>query len=176
VNNALRFREATLTDAERLNELVNSAYRGESSQKGWTTEDHLLGGQRSDPAMLRETMTKPDSVILLAEQNGELVGSVHLENLRESQICYFGMFTIRPARQGSGLGKILMTYAEDFARREWKSKQMEMTVITLRTELIAFYERRGYCFTGEIRPFHADPRFGIQKRSGIELGVWRKSL
>jgi ribosomal protein S18 acetylase RimI-like enzyme len=176
VNNALQFRKATLTDAEKLNELVNSAYRGESSQKGWTTEHDLLGGQRCDPGLLRETMMKPDSVILLAEQNGELIGSVHLENLGAAKTCYFGMFTIKPTLQGSGLGKILMNFAEDFARREWKATAMEMTVITLRTELIAFYERRGYRFTGEIRPFHADPRFGIQKRSGIELGVWRKSL
>lgn len=175
MNNALQFRKATLTDADRLSELVNSAYRGESSQKGWTTEADLLGGQRTDPDSLRETLSRPNSVILLAERNDEIIGSVHLEKMAD-EVCYFGMFTVKPDLQGSGIGKIFMNEAEEWARKNWKSKTMEMTVITLRKELIAFYERRGYQFTGEVRGFHVDPRFGIQKVSGIELGVWRKKL
>jgi len=175
MNNALQFRRATLTDAEGLNQLVNSAYRGDSSRKGWTTEADLLDGQRTDVNFLREIIDHPETVILIAEKEGEMVGSVQLEK-KAGAHCYFGMFTVRPDLQGSGLGKIFMTEAEEWARKNWNSKYMEMTVITLRKELIAFYERRGYQFTGEIRPFHVDPRFGIQKRSGIALGVWRKSL
>jgi len=185
MNNALQFRRATLTDAEGLNQLVNSAYRGDSSRKGWTTEADLLDGQRIDVNFLREMINHPNTVILLAERCLEhsdggtaprvLIGSVQLEKKAEDG-CYLGMFTVRPDLQGSGIGKIFMSEAEAWVRKNWHSKWIEMTVITLRKELIAFYERRGYQFTGEVRPFHHDERFGIQKRSGIELGVWRKSL
>lgn len=181
MNNALRFRRATLADAEGLSQLVNSAYRGDSSRRGWTTEADLLDGQRTDPAFLRELINHPNTVIFVAEQSAagaapiEMIGSVQLEKIAGAG-CYLGMFTVRPDLQGLGIGKIFMSEAETWIRDNWNSKFIEMTVITLRQELIAFYERRGYQFTGEIRPFHGDERFGIQKRSGIELGVWRKNL
>jgi GNAT superfamily N-acetyltransferase len=179
MNNVLHFREATFADVEALNRLVNQAYRGDTSRQGWTTEADLLDGQRTDPEFLAENLRRPDSVILLVEQGPQshrsLIGSVQLEK-KDSETCYFGMFTVHPSLQGQGLGKQIMAAAEQWARQKWQAKFMEMTVITLRKELISFYERRGYQFTQEIRPFHADPRFGIQKQSGIELGVWRKRL
>jgi GNAT superfamily N-acetyltransferase len=181
MNNALRFRKATLADAEGLSQLVNAAYRGDSSRKGWTTEADLLDGQRTDPDFLRELINHLNTAILLVEYSDggtapfEMIGSVQLEKKSDNG-CYLGMFAVRPDRQGSGIGKIFMSEAEAWVRENWNSKWIEMTVITLRKELIAFYERRGYQFTGEIRPFHVDPRFGIQRRSGIELGVWKKTF
>ena len=54
---------------------------------------------------------------------------------------------------------------------------MEMTVITQRRELIAWYERRGYTVTGESRPFpHSDERFGLPRRTDLVFEVLAKPL
>lgn len=56
---------ATIDDVKELNILVNSAYRGESSKIGWTTEADLLGGIRIDEARLIEMINKPGCDVLI---------------------------------------------------------------------------------------------------------------
>lgn len=171
----LQTRLATSQDAETIATLVNSAYRGESSRAGWTTETDLLGGQRVDADRIREAIASAGQAILLHEWDGELLACVHLQQTDTS--CYLGMLTTKPTRQGGGLGRSMVTAAERFAREEWGSAQMHMTVITLRTELVAWYQRLGYEVTGDRKPFpYGDPRWGIPKRDDLEFYVLRKSL
>lgn len=173
---ALHFRKASLSDAEAIQKLVNSAYRGDSSRQGWTTEADLLAGQRTDRRAIEEIINQSNSVILLAEMDSEIIGSVQLEK-KDDRICYFGMFTVKPQIQGQGLGKKLMQEAENFAHQYWKSEMMEMTVITLRTELMNWYLKHGYQRTNETKPFpYGDERFGLPLRPDLEMTVLRKSL
>lgn len=165
---ALRFQPATPADVEAVVALVNSAYRGESSRAGWTTEADILGGQRTDPASLRE-MLVPDEQgheqrVELAFDGEKLVGCMYLR--REPATLYLGMLTVTPTLQASGLGKQLLAHAEDLARG-WGCTRMRMTVIHTRTELLAYYFRRGYALTGASEPFPTDPKYGLPK--GIEL-------
>lgn len=170
----LAFRTATIDDAEAMATLVNSAYRGESSKAGWTTEADILGGQRTDPASLRSLIAHPDQVFLLAFENGELVGSVNLERFGGRR--FLGMLTVKPTAQARGLGRRLIAFAEDCARNEG-SRALFMTVISIRTELIAYYERRGYHPTGETKDFPFDnPKFGLPKRRDFHLLVLKKDL
>jgi GNAT superfamily N-acetyltransferase len=172
----LRFRTATSADCEALVELVNSAYRGESSQTGWTTESHLLAGLRTDREMIAEMLSRPDSHLLLAfDEESRLMASAHLER-RSTGRCYFGMFSVRPSGQTRGIGKALLAQAEQLARDVYKSTAMEMTVITARTELIAWYVRRGYRQTKAMVPFPVDPKFGVLKVPFLEMEVLEKSL
>ena len=172
----LKFRVAKPDDGEKISALVNSAYRGESSQKGWTTEAELLGGQRTDPEAIREIINLENNTILLCEHNGQLLGSVVLE-AKENQRCYFGMFAVDPNLQAKGIGKIFIHCAEKYARENLRRAVMEMTVINHRTELIQWYQRRGYQLTGESRSFpYGDERFGIPKRPDILLQVLEKRL
>lgn len=172
----LSFRKAKVEDAPSISALVNSAYRGESSRNGWTTEADFLSGQRTDAEAIAEIITQESQCILLCEQQNRLIGSVQLEKI-DSNVCYFGMFAIDPQLQARGLGKIFIQECERFAKEEWHCHTMEMTVITIRKELIEWYERRGYQRTGEIRPFpYGNERFGIPLRPDIELGVLRKRL
>ena len=171
----LAFRLATAADVPLVVALVESAYRGESGLRGWTTESHLLDGQRTDALDVGEAIARPDSLVLLAERDGTLVSCCHLE--RQDGAAYFGMFAVDPVRQTGGVGKQVMAEAERLARTRWGVDRMRMTVIVQREELIAFYERRGYARTGQTRPFpYGDERFGIPRRDDLHFEVLEKPL
>jgi GNAT superfamily N-acetyltransferase len=186
----LSLRPAVAADAEALAALVNSAYRGDSSRAGWTTEADLLGGQRTDPAALREFIlegeTAGDRVLLLQDGTGTIgtpgVGPstgpdacVQLE--RRGGEAYLGMLTVRPTLQAGGLGRRLLTAAEGWAKARWGCGAIVMTVIAQRVELIAWYEQRGYRTTGETAPFpYGDTRFGEPRRPDLGFVVLRKAL
>lgn len=172
----IEFTQADESHVESLVELVNSAYRGESSKVGWTTEEHLLDGQRVDAERILEIIRTPDSVILIAEDDdtGLLLGCVHLEK-HESK-CYLGMLTVNPELQSKGIGKLLLAESEAFAEF-WDCSQIYMTVISIRTELIAWYEKHGFRNTQEKKPFpYEDQRFGIPKVQNLEFTVLEKKL
>lgn len=164
---------ATKEDIAALNQLVNSAYRGDSSRKGWTTEADLLDGIRTDPEALEDMMDQPGAVILkCTDSRGELRGCVFLKKT-ESQL-YLGMLTVSPELQGGGIGKKLLDASEQYARERGCTKII-MTVISVRKELIAWYERKGFRTTGEKSPFPSDPRFGIPKQD-LEFVVMEKAV
>ena len=171
----LTFRPATLTDIPALIALVTSAYRGDTSKQGWTTEADLLDGQRIDAEALRHDIERTDSRILLALENGEVLACAHVAI--EDGTGYFGMFAVSPDQQGSGVGKRMMAEAERLAREDWGLPGMRMTVIDIRDELIAFYERRGYLRTGIKKPFpYGDERYGIPRRDDLRFEVLQKTL
>jgi ribosomal protein S18 acetylase RimI-like enzyme len=172
---AIVFRPASLADIDSIIALVTSAYRGDASRQGWTTEADLLDGQRVDAEALRHDIQRPQSLILLALHDGELLACAHLAI--DEGAGYFGMFAVSPDRQGSGLGKQVMAEAERLVRDEWKLPAMRMTVIDVRDELISFYERRGYSRTGIKKPFpYGDERFGIPRRDDLRFEILEKTL
>ncbi len=165
--------KATIEDIEALNKLVQSAYRGESSKKGWTSEADLLGGIRTSEKSLLDTIQTPKTFIFKYSESGEILGCVMLAE--KENAVYLGMLTVSPDLQGGGIGKKLLQYAEIFALEKGISK-IEMTVISVRSELIAWYERHGYVRTGETKPFPMnDPSFGEPKQH-LEFIVLEKGL
>ncbi len=173
MNEVITITSATIADIPALVLLVNSAYRGDYSKKGWTTEADLLDGLRVIPETMLEQMNTPGQHFLKATDPAEkIIGCVSL--LEKSTKIYLGMLTVEPTNQGAGIGKYLMQASEEFALKLGKT-HIEMTVISVRAELIAYYERRGYQLTGEKRPFPNDPKFGIQKQP-LEFIVMEKKL
>ncbi len=172
---SLTFRAATEADIPLLIDLVTGAYRGEASRAGWTTEADLLDGQRIDAEQLAADLARPQSVILLGEQDGMPVACAHVAV--EEGAGYFGMFSVRPLLQGHGLGKRMLAEAERIARDDFGQKVMRMTVIDVRDELIAYYERRGYHRTGIHKAFpYGDPRFGLPRRDDLRFEMLEKTL
>lgn len=172
----IRFQTATIHDAKNLSKLVNSAYRGDYSKNGWTTEADLLDGQRTDEESLSALIEAPLNQIELMFEGKSLniVGSVHLvQELPDT--LYFGMLTIEPSLQSRGFGKILLKHAENVARG-YGFKKIRCTVIPARVELIAFYKRRGFKETGNFEKFPVDPKFGIPKVSDLNLQEFIKVL
>ncbi|MDN3272378.1 GNAT family N-acetyltransferase [Streptomyces sp. MA15] len=169
------FRRATDADVDALVELIESAYRGESSRAGWTTEADILHGQRTDPEGVLEAVKAPDSRLLTVERDGRIVACCQLEHRGDH--AYFGMFAVSPAFQGAGLGRAVIAEAERQAREDWGVTGMHMTVISVREDLIAWYERRGYRRTGRTTPFpYGDERFGIPLRDDLEFELLVKEL
>lgn len=142
--------KATLADIPALNILINSAYRGETSKKGWTTEAHLLEGKRTNEEELTQTLLKPENTILKFTESDTIIGSVLLVE-KEKQL-YLGMLTVSPELQNSGMGKKLLVEAENHAKSLGLSSII-MSVISVREELIAWYKRHGYVDTGKREAF-----------------------
>ncbi|MFJ6806806.1 GNAT family N-acetyltransferase [Streptomyces anulatus] len=171
----LTFRDATESDVPALVTLIESAYRGDSSRAGWTTEADILQGQRTDEQGVREVLDAPAGRLLAVERGGELVACCQLEHRGEA--AYFGMFAVRPGLQGGGLGKLIIAEAERTARESWGVVEMHMTVISLREDLIAWYERRGYRRTGQLTPFpYGDERFGVPQRDDLAFELLVKNI
>lgn len=179
---ALSLRAAVPADVPRLVALVESAYRGESSRVGWTTEADLLDGQRTDEEEVSRVLATPGSRVLVAERDDGLVACCVLErghgrSASQPPTAYFGMFAVRPALQGAGVGRWMLAAAERVAAEEWGARRMEMKVISARHDLIAWYERRGYVRTGRRSPFpYGDERFGIPRRPDLEFEILGKTL
>ena len=172
---ALMFRGATLADLDALVELVTSAYRGDASRVGWTTEADFLEGNRIDRDVLARDIERPHSRVLIAERDAQMIACAHV--CEEDGAGYFGMFSVSPSLQGGGIGKALLAESERIVRNEWGLPAMRMTVIDIRDELIAFYERRGYARTGIKKPFpYGDARFGMPKRDDLRFEVLEKAL
>jgi ribosomal protein S18 acetylase RimI-like enzyme len=172
------FRPATLDDVDDIVALVESAYRGPSSEAGWTTEAHLLDGQRTDPAAVRDVLGHRHGRVLLAldGSTGDLVGCCQVER-RPDGVGYFGMFAVRPGLQGRGLGRAVVAEAERLVFEEWGVRRMTMSVLAPRLELIDWYERLGYGRTGETAPFpYGDERYGQPKVDDLVFVVLAKDL
>ncbi|KAJ1552889.1 hypothetical protein HK405_009681, partial [Cladochytrium tenue] len=194
------FRLACAADAPAVVRLVNSAYRGDSGRQGWTTESDYLDGQRLDETMFHTDILADESKSLLvlpkavwrAEQaqpaegndgaadDGELIACVMVERLAKDPAAaavYVGMVTVQPTAQGGGLGSKLLAAAEVYAVARFGARKAVMTVLEPRSELIAFYERRGYRRTGETEPFmYGEERFGIPKRDDLVFLKMEKEL
>ena len=171
----LHFRAARLADLDAIVDLVTSAYRGDASRAGWTTEADFLDGNRIDAEVLRADIERPRSRVLLAERDGQLLACAHVSE--DDGAGYFGMFSVVPGLQGGGIGKQVLAECERIAREDWRLPAMRMTVIDVRDELIAFYQRRGYRRTGITKPFpYGDARFGEPKRDDLRFEVLEKTL
>ena len=140
---------ANINEAQEINDLLNLAYRGE---KGWTTENSLVDGDRSTTSDIQ--LNIENSIFLTYKKGGDLVACICLDEA--NQQVYIGSFAVHPDYQASGLGKSILSAAEKYAINELNATSFIMTVLSKRTELIAFYERRGYKKTGvnEEYPLH----------------------
>jgi len=142
--------QATIADAAELSALINSAYRGETSKKGWTTEADLLEGTRTSEEELISIIASSNHYILKFIRDEKIIGSVLL--IAKKEVLYLGMLTVSPELQNSGIGKQLLQAAEQLAQ-QLELSRIQMTVIGIRKELLAWYIRNGYEDTGVREPF-----------------------
>jgi len=172
----LVFRDATASDIPALHALIESAYRGEASRAGWTTEADLLDGQRTDPEDLASVIADPAQGLLTAWRGGRLVGCVLIADRGEGT-GYFGMLSVSPTLQGGGVGRRLVETAHATMAERFGARRVRISVFPQRDTLIAWYERLGYVKTGETLPFpYGNPRFGLPRRDDLEFLVLERGL
>jgi ribosomal protein S18 acetylase RimI-like enzyme len=169
---------ATDAEIDAVVALVNSAYRGESSRAGWTTEADFLGGQRTDAVLLRAELAEVPGAVMLVMRDapeGPLLACVRLEPEHDGA-WHLGMVTVDPQLQNRKLGRTLLEAAERYVV-ERGAHVMRMHVIGLRAPLLAWYERRGYVRTGATRQFpYGDARFGESRGDDLTLVELEKTL
>lgn len=168
------FCKANKDDAVQMTSLINSAYRGEFSRKGWTTEADLLDGSRTDLDEILSLIADDNSMFILCKQNSELHASVYLHNTNDG--VHIGMLAVNPLLQGQGIGKALLEAAEIAAQHTWSANRFIMEVISYRHELLAFYQRRGYRHTGISRVFPVNPALWTPKVPALQLVLLEKIL
>lgn len=160
---------ASQQDIPALVALINSAYRGEGSKQGWTTEADLIQGLRTDEENLGEIIADPATTFLkYSNEAGQIIGCMRLQQQQDR--LYLGMLTVSPGLQAQGLGKKLLKAADEIALAK-NCRSIFMTVFSVRSELVAWYERHGYQKTGKVIPFKHNEKFEIvtQKLEFFEL-------
>lgn len=169
-------RPATPDDVDVIVRLATAAYRAKGDDAGWTTESHLLDGERTNPDEVAQAIIDDDKRVLVAEQDGAVVGVIKVEQ-RGADGALFGLFAVDPRIQSGGTGSRLLDAAEQAAREEWGRAWMELEVLRQRTDLQAWYRRRGYEPTGATEPFpYDDERFGRPRSDDLVFDVYRRSL
>lgn len=164
---AFRFEKADVNQAQAISDLINLAYRGNA---GWTTEAAIIQGDRTNRQEIETAMHNPGAYFFVVNLPSMLASCIYVVQVKEQ--AYIGFFSVHPDLQGQGLGKYMLEQAEAFARRVMNVHQFVMFVILQRTELIEFYQRRGYYCTGRIEAYPA--YLGEPKIAGLTIEYLKK--
>lgn len=167
----VQLEEATLHQCHAICDLINMTYRGE---RGWTRETHLLDGNRTDYADIKSAFSQPDGYFLVIQTAQLLVACIYIKKAEGG--IYIGFFAVHPDFQGKGLGKEILRRAEISALIKFGAHKFTMYVVSQRTELIAFYERRGYRRIGQIEAYPTHLGIGIPKIQGLSIEYLEKSV
>jgi len=162
--------EASHDHIDHICRLINMAYRGND---GWTTETQIVDGDRTNPDEIKSILSNHNKKLLIVRQNENLVSCVCLE--RKNECSYISMFAVNPVYQDSGIGKQVLSQAEDYSMNVLNLKKFAMIVVSSRTELISYYERRGYVLTGKTAEYPVHLNVGIPKVSGLSLVYLEKN-
>ena len=159
-------RIASKSDASEIAALVNKAYRPSPHERGWTHEADLVTGQRTSSEQVL-SLFAPKSSILVLCQRSAIVACVHLQGGQSS--VYIGMLATEPASQAQGLGKQMLFHAEQYAVEHFNATVFQMSVLSSRPELIAFYERRGYVRSGDVEEYPVSAGVGQPMVEGLQV-------
>lgn len=167
----LCIKRADLTQAQDISKLINLTYRGDL---GWTSENHIIRGDRTNPHEITTALSNPEGYFFVIYQESMLISCIYVD--KEKDHAYIGFFSVHPDLQGKGLGKYMLEYAESFAQNHLKKTKFLMFVVSQRSELIAFYERRGYLHTDRIEPYPVQSGIGIPKVNGLTIEYLEKVI
>jgi predicted N-acetyltransferase YhbS len=129
-------RVAVPEEASEIARIVNAAFEVERPFR--------LHGERTSQESVRQLM-RDGRTFFVAEQDGRMVGAVFV--WITGHTGYFGMLSVDPALQRSGIGRALREHAEEFSRQHGCS-EMTLTTGDFRTELVPYYTRAGYKIVG----------------------------
>ncbi|MGB3620585.1 GNAT family N-acetyltransferase [Ketobacter sp. MCCC 1A13808] len=163
------------SDVPELTQLINDAYRGSSGSRRWTSESHLVQGDRISERQLADLIEGAAFDLISArsasvQKIDSILGCIGVTYF--DHLCEFGTFAIRPDYHGSGIGKALLAYAEN--RVKSRCRHFQVVVLEANTRLIHFYQKLGYTLVGESIPYPVHLDVGIPKTPELKLVVLRK--
>ncbi|SPE40502.1 Acetyltransferase, GNAT family [Candidatus Sulfopaludibacter sp. SbA3] len=130
----MQVRLAAISEAPALVSLINAAFR---------VEKFFIDKDRID--MVQVEAFFGSGFFLVAADDAGLAACVYVE--QRADRGYFGLLSVDPDRQKTGLGKRLVEAAEEHCRK-LGCRAMDLQIVNLRRELPAFYQRLGYVETG----------------------------
>jgi len=130
----LHIRPASPADRPRLIPVINAAFAIETFLEGTRTDDERLAA-----------MMQKGEILLVEDSSGQILACIYAET--HGTRGYLGMLAVNPARQRSGLGKRLLSAAEDHFRAKG-CEAVDISVLSLRPELLPIYRRLGFSETG----------------------------
>jgi len=160
-------------DAGKIATLVNKAYRPSVPERGWTHEANLVSGQRTTEEQVLSLDCSRASILVLC-QDSNIVACVRVKCGENS--ADIGMLATDPNHQMQGLGKLMLNCAEQHALEHFGIASFKMSVLSSRSELIAYYERRGYTRTGEVSSYPAAAGFGEPIIDGLKVEILVKQV
>ena len=167
----MEIRLATLSDSPEIVSLVNTAYRSKEVQ-GWTSEAEIIEGDRINLEQVKALIETKKSFLFLAFDQRKLIGCIHIQ--LEKNLGHISLLTTHPKIQNLGLGKRLLQFSEDYCFEHYHINAFELSVLSTRKELIEFYERRGYIFTGKVDSYPVDEQVGKPLSSEIQVLYFKK--
>lgn len=168
----VHFRIAVVEDATNIARLVNAAYRPHPDAGGWTHEAHLVQGERTSHQQV-EVLIRT-SAVLVGILTERVVACAHIST--EGEEAHIGMLAVEPSLQAGGLGKALLKRAEEYASQVLGATDLILIVLRNRSELIAFYQRRGYQLTGTVVDYPVDAGVGTPIVESLDLEVLYKRV
>ncbi len=166
-------RRASATDAGKIASLVNRAYRPSVLERGWTHEANLVTGQRTTAEQVLSLDCSRSSVLVLC-QDSNIVACIHVKCGDNS--ADIGMLATDPNHQMQGLGKQILSCAEQYVLEHFGITTFSMSVLSSRSELIGFYERRGYARTGEVSSYPVSAGIGEPIVDGLQVEILVKKM
>lgn len=155
MNHYKNIRLASKADIQQLTMLINTAYR---TPGGWTTEAGMIQGDRIQEQQLHDLLNSADFQLFVLEIENKLLGCIGVS--LGQQVAEIGSFAVAPAEQNSGYGKQLLDFAESHIFEIFKKNVIQMSVLNVRTELLAYYQRHGYQLTEKIEAYPLGQKLG----------------
>lgn len=151
----LQFRIATPDDAKHIQQLVQSAFRTEDSRPDWTGIIELASNFRIEEQEVMDKIVNPGNVVLICQDSSNTIVA-SIEVAKRSDCGRLSMIAVDDRYQRGGVGRQVLSYAEDCCRKTWGVEKFSLNALSTRKALIEWYMRRGYKKTGETSPFPRD--------------------
>lgn len=128
-NENIRFRIASQDDTMALKQLIESAFRAEDSRQGWVGNADLASRFSIEAENIANVIANPDSTFLMAsDTNGTLLGTVGVSKHDPDSARLF-MLAVDPQCHRGGIGKQILTHAEDYCQRVWCPKVLGLNAL-----------------------------------------------
>jgi len=149
-------REARPEDAAALLALKRSYIEGTTTIPLYT--DEYKNDAAQEQQLIERYLAETNSVLLVAEKDGELIGNLDLTGNQRRKLHHTAMLGMGVANdwQGKGVGSLLMKAALEWAATNTILKIIWLEVYSTNMAGIRLYEKFGFEQCGLMKGFFAD--------------------